>query len=166
MKIKEFLVVRDKEQHPKLKEKNIVEWKSDFLDYNNIVNFLNTNFYMNILNEEYVYVLSFNLKMELLGVFQLSHGNFEESKICMRELGIFLLLTGAEKFVVAHNHPNGTCEISAADFEVTNKMRELSDLLGINIMQHFIIGADSYDFSIEVEEYCEEKEDENYLPFG
>ena len=75
------------EKHPKLKEKNVIEWDDEFLNYDKIVKFLNSNFNMNILSEEYVYVLSFNCRMEILGVFQLSHGNSIESKIGMRELG-------------------------------------------------------------------------------
>lgn len=171
MKIKEYIVVNDKEKHPKLKEKNIIEWSDDFLDYFKIVKFLNDNFYMDILSEEYVYVLSFNCQMEILGVFELSHGNSMESKVGMRELGIFLLLTGAEKFIVAHNHPNGSSKISGADFNITNRMNELARLIDIELVQNFVIGSNSYDTTVEVyEEYGddEDKEDDDEddeLPF-
>lgn len=168
MKIKEYIVVNDTEKHPKLKEKNVIKWNDDFLEYSKIVKFLNDNYYMNILAEEYVYVLSFNCQMEILGVYQLSHGNSMESKNGMRELGIFLLLTGAEKFVVAHNHPNGSCKISGADFNVTNRMLELSRLIDIELVQNFVIGYDSYDTTVEVyEEYGDEEEDDedDELPF-
>ena len=119
---------------------------------------------MNILSEEYVYVLSFNCRMEILGVFQLSHGNSIESKIGMRELGIFLLLTGAEKFIIAHNHPNGSSEISGSDFLVTNRMNELSRLIDIEFIQHFVIGSDSYDTIIDIYEDDECEEDDE-MPF-
>ena len=105
--------------------------------------------------------------MEILGVFQLSHGNSMESKIGMRELGIFLLLTGAEKFIVAHNHPNGSSKISGFDFLVTNRMNELSRLIDIDLTQHFIIGRESYDTAIDIfedNEYKDIEEDEE-MPF-
>lgn len=166
MKIKEYIVVNNNEKHPELKEKNVIEWNDNFLDYEKIVNFLNNNFNMNILSEEYVYVLSFNCRMEILGVFQLSHGNSVESKIGMRELGIFLLLTGAEKFIVAHNHPNGSSEISGFDFLVTNRMNELSRLIDVDLVQHFIIGRESYDTAIEIFEDDEDDiEEDDEMPF-
>ena len=164
MKIKEYIIVNDNEKHPKLKEKNVIEWDDEFLNYDKIVKFLNSNFNMNILSEEYVYVLSFNCRMEILGVFQLSHGNSMESKIGMRELGIFLLLTGAEKFIVAHNHPNGSSKISGFDFLVTNRMNELARMIDIDLVQHFIIGRKSYDTVIEIFEEDEEDEDKE-IPF-
>ena len=55
MKIKEYIIVNDNEKHPKLKEKNVIEWDDKFLNYDKIVKFLNSNFNMNILSEEYVY---------------------------------------------------------------------------------------------------------------
>ena len=167
MKIKEYIIVNDNEKHPKLKEKNVIEWDDKFLNYDKIVKFLNSNFNMNILSEEYVYVLSFNCRMEILGVFQLSHGNSIESKIGMKELGTFLLLTGAEKFIVAHNHPNGSSEISGSDFLVTNRMNELSRLIDIDLSQHFIIGRESYDTAIDTfedNEYGNIEEDDE-MPF-
>ena len=167
MKINEYIVVNNKEKHPKLKEKNVIEWNDDFLEYSKIVKFLKDNFYMNILGEEYVYILSFNCKMEILGVYELSHGNSMESKIGMRELGIFLLLTGAERFIVAHNHPNGSSEISGADFNITNRMNELARLIDIDLIQHFVIGFNSYDTTVEVYEDDEEEDDDDddELPF-
>lgn len=166
MKINEYIVVNNNEKHPELKEKNVIEWDDDFLEYDKIAKFLNDNFNMNILSEEYVYVLSFNCRMEILGVFQLSHGNSMESKIGMRELGIFLLLTGAEKFIVAHNHPNGSSDISGFDFLVTNRMYELARLIDVDLVQHFIIGRESYDTAVGTFEDDEEDvEEDDEMPF-
>lgn len=87
----------------------------------------------------------------------------------MRELGIFLLLTGAERFVIAHNHPTGNCQPSNGDFEITNKMNEFANLIDIQLLQHYIIGGDDwdgiiYDENEDYEEFEEEIEDE--MPFG
>ena len=90
-----------------------------------------------------------------------------ESKIGMRELGIFLLLTGAEKFIVAHNHPNGSSKISGFDFLVTNRMNELARMIDIDLVQHFIIGRKSYNTIIDTfedDEY-EDIEEDDEMPF-
>ena len=117
MKIKEYIILRDGEQHPYLKTKTEFEWNKSFLATENIINFFNESYFMNQLDEEYVYIISLNCQMKPLGVFQLSHGNWFQTDIKMRELGIFLLLTGAERFIIAHNHPNGSCQPSEGDFK-------------------------------------------------
>ena len=59
MNIKQYIVYRnDKTNHPMLKEKRKIQWGSNILEYEDIVEFLNTIFFMNHLEEEYVYVIS------------------------------------------------------------------------------------------------------------
>ena len=171
MKIKEYIILRDGEQHPYLKTKTEFEWNKSFLATENIINFVNESNFMNQLDEEYVYITSLNCQMKPLGVFQLSHGNWFQTDIKMRELGIFLLLTGAERFIIAHNHPNGSCQPSEGDFKITNKMNEFSDLIDIQLLQHYVIGKDDWDGIIydEDEDYEEteiENSNEDDLPFG
>ena len=171
MNIKEYIILRDDEQHPYLKTKNEFEWNKSFLATENIINFFNESYFMNQLDEEYVYIISLNCQMKPLGVFQLSHGNWFQTDIKMRELGIFLLLTGAERFIIIHNHPNGSCQPSEGDFKITNKMNEFSDLIDIQLLQHYVIGKDDWDGIIyDEDEDCEETEIENSnednLPFG
>ena len=171
MNIKEYIILRDDEQHPYLKTKTEFEWNKSFLATENIINFFNESYFMNQLDEEYVYIISLNCQMKPLGVFQLSHGNWFQTDIKMRELGIFLLLTGAERFIIVHNHPNGSCQPSEGDFKITNKMNEFSDLIDIQLLQHYVIGKDDWDGIIydEDEDYEEteiENSNENDLPFG
>ena len=171
MRIKEFIVLRDDEQHPYLKTKTEIEWNKSFLVTENIINFFNENYFMNQLDEEYIYIVSLNCQMTPLGVFQLSHGNWFQTDIKMRELGIFLLLTGAERFIVAHNHPNGSCQPSEGDFKVTNKMNDFSDLIDIQLLQHYVIGRDDwdgiiYDEDVDYEEIEDEDDNEDNMPFG
>ena len=79
-----------------------------------------------------------------------------------------IFITG--KIIVAHNHPNGSSEISGSDFLVTNRMNELSRLIDIDLTQHFIIGRESYDTAIDIfedNEYkdIEEDEEDEEMPF-
>ena len=90
MKIKEYIILRDGEQHPYLKTKTEFEWSKSFLATENIINFFNENYFMNQLDEEYVYIISLNCQMKPLGVFQLSHGNWFQTDIKMRELGMII----------------------------------------------------------------------------
>lgn len=165
MEIKEYIVLRNSEQRPYLKEKSRYMWDKTFLIRQNIIDFFNENFYMNKLNEEYMYVVSLNCQMKPLGVFQISHGNWFCTDLKMRELGIFLLLTGAECFILIHNHPTGNCQPSKGDFEITNKAQKFASLIDIDLLQHYVIGEDDWDGVIYDEEYDDE-EIEDEMPFG
>ena len=161
MKIPEYIVIRNENNNcPTLKEKNIIKWDKDFLTYDNIIDFLNKNFYMNILEEEYVYVISFNCQMKPQGIFQLSQGMADTSLIGTRELAIFLLLTGANKFILAHNHPNGDSIISNGDIKITNMVMKMSKIIGIEFVQHFVISNDEFEYIIYDEENDEQDDDE------
>ena len=171
MNIKRYITYRNRENNfPMLKEKEEFQWSSDFLTYDNIIDFLNKTFEMNCLEEEYVYIISFNCQMIPQGIFELSHGTADTSLIRMRELAIFLLLSGSNKFIVAHNHPNGSKEVSMEDICITNKIQEMANFIEIEFLQHFTVGNDGYDTCIDNGEddeiYENEEDDDNFMPFG
>ena len=47
MKIKEYIILRDGEQHPYLKTKTEFDWNKSFLITENIINFFNESYFMN-----------------------------------------------------------------------------------------------------------------------
>ena len=49
----------------------------------------------------------------------------------------------AKRFVIVHNHPSGNVVPSATDIESTRKLKAASELMGIILDDHIIIG-DSY----------------------
>ena len=145
MKITEYKVVQDMNKHPQLLPTHSYIWNGkDFMTYDNIVDMMNKCFNMNRLNEEYVYVLAFNWNMDLTGIYELSHGTSKNSTITNKELHIFLLLSGADQFIIVHNHPNGTLEISDDDNMITSDINAFSTLLGINMIEHIIISNKGY----------------------
>lgn len=169
MNIKRYIVFRNKKtNHPMLKVKENLEWCSDFTTYDKMVDFLNQVFEMEFLEEEYVYVISFNCQMIPQGVFELSHGSADTSIIKMRELAIFLLLSGTNKFIVAHNHPNGSKDVSVNDINITRKIQEMANFIEVDFLQHFTIGNDGYDTCIcnEEDKDFEEYNNEDYMPFS
>ena len=46
--------------------------------------------------------------------------------------------------IIYHNHPSGHCEPSSYDIEVTQKIKKCSDVMGIELLDHIIIGCHSY----------------------
>ena len=74
------------------------------------------------------------------------------------------MLSGANRFIVAHNHPNGIAEPSVADVTVTGNLHKLANVLDIELIQHFVIGNDGYDCTIYEEE--DDEDDEEDMPFS
>ena len=51
------------------------------------------------------------------------------------------LKAGAEEIIVAHNHPSGDPTPSKADYDTTKKLNDGANLVGLELIDHLIIGA-------------------------
>lgn len=155
MKIIEYRILQDDRLHPILDICHVYNWiGKDFLRYENIVDMMNDCFKMNKLNEECIYILAFSYSLELKGVFQLSHGTSKDTTFSNRELFIFLLLVGAEQFVVVHNHVSGILEPSIDDIRVTIQIKICSNILEIKLLKHMIIARSGYKLIEDKMENC------------
>lgn len=94
--------------------------------------------------EEYLYMVCMNVKLELIGVFELSHGNVNSSIVSVREIFQKALLANAVSIIVMHNHPSGDPSPSREDIQVTKRMKEAGALLGVEVLDHIIIGRPGY----------------------
>ncbi|WP_302392013.1 RadC family protein [Eggerthella sinensis] len=74
-------------------------------------------------------------------VFQ---GTLNESLVHPREIFAKAIEDRAAKIIVAHNHPSGNLEPSFEDAEVTKKLKEAGRLMGIEVLDHIIIGKSGY----------------------
>lgn len=101
---------------------------------------------LDILAEEYSYALGLDTKNKILGLFCISHGTVDTSFMTPREIFIRLLLCGAVSYVVIHNHPSGDTSPSTSDDLITRRISEASDLMGIKLLDHIIIGDNYYSY--------------------
>lgn len=95
---------------------------------------------MNEEPEEYLYMICMNTKNKIIGVFELSHGNVNSSIVGVREMFQKALLANAVSIIVMHNHPSGDCTPSREDIEVTKRMVEAGKIVGVQVLDHIIIG--------------------------
>lgn len=95
-------------------------------------------------SEEYLYLLCMDNKLKLTGVFELSHGNVNSSVVGIREMFQKALLANAVSVMAMHNHPSGDPAPSREDIEVTKRMVEAGKLLGVQVIDHIIIGDPGY----------------------
>jgi DNA repair protein RadC len=94
--------------------------------------------------EEYLYMICMNTKLELTSVFELSHGNVNSSVVGVREMFQKALLANAVSVIVMHNHPSGDPTPSREDIEVTKRMVKAGELLGVQVLDHIIVGRPGY----------------------
>ena len=54
------------------------------------------------------------------------------------------LKANAKSIIIAHNHPGGNTAPSAQDRELTAALKELGEALGVTVLDHLIVGKDSF----------------------
>lgn len=79
-------------------------------------------------------------KNKVLCVDPVSIGSLNASIVHPREVFKSCLLSSAAALILVHNHPSGDPNPSAEDHEITARLKEGSELLGIRILDHVIIG--------------------------
>lgn len=94
--------------------------------------------------EEYMYMICMNTKNRIIGVFEVSHGNVNSSIVGVREIFQKALLANAVSIILMHNHPSGDPTPSREDINVTRRIVDAGKLLGIDVLDHIIVGDKTY----------------------
>ena len=90
--------------------------------------------------QEYIKLLMLNTKTKLIGEKTVSKGTVNASLISPRELFIEALSREAVSIILLHNHPSGDPTPSPQDIEVTKRLIKASEILGIKLLDHVIVG--------------------------
>jgi len=75
---------------------------------------------------------------------RVSVGTLDEVGVNPREVFKTALLSNASAMIFMHNHPSGRVEPSPEDRNITRKLLEVAQLLGIKILDHLIIGEGAF----------------------
>lgn len=98
---------------------------------------------MRTLPTESLRVVLLNTKYKLIRVQEVSKGTVNESLAHPREILRQALIYSAFAFILVHNHPSGDPSPSRADRRITDTIREASQLMQIEMLDHIIFGAAS-----------------------
>ena len=93
----------------------------------------------NLDRENFVVVL-LNTKNEVIETSTVSVGTLSASLVHPREVFKPAIRASAASVVLAHNHPSGKVEPSREDREVTRRLGEAAEVLGIEVLDHVIMG--------------------------
>lgn len=92
------------------------------------------------LDREHFLALALNTKNQLLRIIEVSVGSLNASVVHPRELFKEAVRISAACLVVVHNHPSGDPTPSSADIQLTRRLVKAGDVLGIELLDHVVIG--------------------------
>lgn len=104
-------------------------------------------YYMELLRheeQEQVVCMMLDSKNHLLGEYYMSRGTANASLITPREIYVEALRRHAVSVILIHNHPSGDPLPSKCDLDVTERIYRAGELLGIQFLDHIIIGDHRY----------------------
>ena len=89
-------------------------------------------------------VVLLNTKNEIITDVDISMGTLNSSLVHPREVFREAIIRSSNKIILIHNHPSGNAEPSKEDKSVTNRLKECGELIGIEVIDHIIIGDGIY----------------------
>ena len=101
--------------------------------------------------QESMKLILLDTKSRLISDTDISKGTINSAVISPRELFVEALKKNAVSIVLLHNHPSGDPKPSKADVLITRRVHEAGMLIGIELLDHIIIGDNCY-FSMREEE--------------
>ena len=96
--------------------------------------------YLQGADREHFCIAMLDRKGNLLGLNTVSVGSLSSSVVHPREVFKPAIVIGASSIILCHNHPSGDTTPSSEDIAVTRKLVEGGKILGIEVLDHVIIG--------------------------
>ena len=102
---------------------------------------------MEALDKEHFIILLLDTRHNLIKKERIFIGTLDNSVIHPREIFKPAIIESSSAIIIAHNHPSGDPSPSDDDIDITKKLKQAGKLVGIEILDHVIIGkGSSYSF--------------------
>ncbi|MEW6523778.1 MAG: DNA repair protein RadC [Bacillota bacterium] len=99
---------------------------------------------MRYLDREHFRIVMLNTKNQVLGVESVAVGSLNAAIVHPREIFKSAITRSAAAVVLVHNHPSGDPTPSQEDIQITRRLVEAGRLLGIEVLDHVVIGDNRY----------------------
>jgi len=99
---------------------------------------------MRYLKKEYLKVILLNTKNVVLTVKDVSVGSLNSSIVHPREVFTYAVRDSSSSIIICHNHPSGDPTPSEEDINITRRLSESGRILGIELLDHIIIGDGTF----------------------
>lgn len=104
-------------------------------------------YYMESLRYQYKEIFKIvllNTKNEIITDVDISMGTLNSSLVHPREVFREAIRRSSNKIILLHNHPSGNTEPSKEDKNITNRLKDCGEIIGIEVLDHIIIGDGIY----------------------
>ncbi|MPZ72153.1 MAG: DNA repair protein RadC [Nitriliruptorales bacterium] len=91
-------------------------------------------------DREHCLLISLDVKHRVLGVATISIGSVDHTFMAPREIFREALLAGASAVFLAHNHPSGDPTPSSDDRQMTRRLAQAGQTLGVDVLDHLVVG--------------------------
>jgi DNA repair protein RadC len=85
-------------------------------------------------------IVTLDTQLRFIGIHEITSGTLDASLVHPREVFAQAILCNAASIILMHNHPSGDLTPSNQDIEVTKRLREVGNILGIGVTDHIIVG--------------------------
>lgn len=99
--------------------------------------------YFDSLDVEEFHILALDTKNKVLAIFFITRGTLDASLVHPREIFKPAIMVSASSIILTHNHPSGESTPSREDIAVTDRLTEAGKLLGIDVLDHIVYGAET-----------------------
>lgn len=99
---------------------------------------------MRYLKKEFFNIILLNTKNEVIAVENISIGSVNASIVHPREVFVRAIKRTSSSIILVHNHPSGDPHPSKEDINITKRLVEAGKLIGIEVLDHIIIGDNVY----------------------
>ncbi len=96
------------------------------------------------LDQEHFIVLYLNVKSELIKEETIYIGTLNQMVIHPRDIFKKAIQYSAAGMIIVHNHPSGNSEPSRADIQTTKQLINASEIIGIDLVDHLILGKEEF----------------------
>lgn len=103
---------------------------------------------MSYLNQEVLKLILLNTKNNIIKMENIFKGSLNSSIVHPREIFREAVKYGSANIIITHNHPSGDPTPSREDINITNRLKECGEIMGIKLLDHLIIGNNRY-FSLK-----------------
>ncbi len=99
---------------------------------------------MQNLKRERVDILCLNSRFEYISRESIAMGSLNCANLSPREVAYTALINNSAFVILAHNHPSGDSSPSKEDIELTKNLNDGLNLIGIQLLDHLVIGLNSW----------------------
>jgi DNA repair protein RadC len=115
-------------------------------------------------NKEHFWTIGLDNAHRILYVELISLGTTTSAPIEPMQVYRVAILKGAVQMVLVHNHPSGEIKPSKEDINITDRLIQVGNIIGIKVLDHLIIAEKTYNSFNDTELLSKIEESTQYMP--